>query len=178
MADGMRGLSTDRQIKSAAPGRYTVAGVKGLLLDVTPKGSRSWSLRIQRSGKRYDIGLGPYPEITLAAARDKALARRRLIIEGQAPLAHQHAPRALTFKKAAAALIQSKESGWRNEKHRRQWASTLETYAYPKLGERDVKGIEVGDVLDVLRPIWAEKTETASRVRQRVEAVLDYATAM
>jgi len=170
-------LSTDRQIKSALPGRYTVAGVKGLMLDVTPKGSRSWFLRIQRGGKRHDIGLGPYPEVTLAAARDKALARRRAILEGQAPLAHQHAPRALTFKLAAEALIESKGPGWRNAKHRAQWTSTLTTYAYPKLGERDVKGIEVGDILEVLRPIWTEKTETASRVRQRIEAVLDYATA-
>jgi integrase len=171
-------LSTDRQIKSALPGRYTVAGVKGLMLDVTPKGSRSWFLRIQRGGKRHDIGLGPYPEVTLAAARDKALARRRAILEGQAPLANQHAPRALTFKLAAEALIESKGPGWRNAKHRAQWTSTLTTYAYPKLGERDVKGIEVGDILEVLRPIWTEKTETASRVRQRIEAVLDYAGAM
>lgn len=178
MADEKRGLSTDRQIKSASPGRHTVDGVKGLMLAVTLNGSRSWFMRIQREGKRHDIGLGPYPEITLAAARDKALVRRRAIIEGQAPLAHQHAPRALDFRATAEALIDSKEAGWRNAKHRKQWTSTLVTHAYPKLGDRDVKGIEVGDILDVLRPIWTEKTETASRVRQRIEAVLDYATAM
>lgn len=178
MADEKRGLSTDRQVKTAPAGRHTVAGVKGLMLEVSDKGSRSWLLRVQRDKKRHDLGLGPYPEVTLAAAREKALARRRaIIIEGEAPLAHRHAPKVMTFKAAAEALIESKKAGWRNKKHRKQWPSTLTAYAYPTLGGRDVKGIEVGDVLDVLRPIWTEKTETASRLRQRIEAVLDYATA-
>ena len=178
MADETRGLSTDRQIKTASAGRHTVAGVKGLMLDVTPKGSRSFFLRVQRSGKRHDIGLGPYPEITLASARDKALTRRRAILEGQAPLAHRHAPKALTFKEAAEALIESKESGWRNAKHRQQWKNTLETYAYPTIGQLEVKAVDTQHVLGVLREIWTTKTETASRVRQRIEAVLDYATAI
>lgn len=178
MADEMKGLSSDRQIKTAPIGRHTVAGATGLLLEVSAMGSRSWLLRVQRDGKRHDLGLGPYPEVTLAAARDKALARRRSILGGEAPLAHRNAPKALTFEATVKALIESKGPGWRNNKHRAQWTSTLITYAYPKLGDRSVRTIEVADVLAVLRPIWAEKTETASRVRQHIEAVLDYATAM
>ena len=82
-----------------------------------------------------------------------------------------------TFKETAEALIESKRPGWRNAKHAAQWGSTLETYAYPKLGSLDVQTMDTDAVLDVLRPIWTTKTETASRVRQRIEAVLDYATA-
>ena len=96
-------MSADRQIKTAPPGRYTVSGVKGLLLDVTPGGSRSWFLRIQRDQKRHDLGLGPYPEVTLAEARTAALERRRAILGGAAPLAHRQAVRRLTFKAAAEA---------------------------------------------------------------------------
>ena len=80
--------------------------------------------------------------------RDKALARRRAIIEGQSPLAHRHAPKVMTFKAAAEALIESKGPGWRNEKHKAQWTNTLAAYAFPLLGERDVKTVEIGDVLD------------------------------
>jgi integrase len=171
-------LSTDRQIKTAAAGRHTVAGVKGLLLEVTPRGSRSWVLRVQRNGKRHDLGLGPYPEITLAAARDKALERRRAILAGAAPLAHRQAPKALTFQTAAEALIESKRPGWRNAKHAAQWGATLATYANPLIGARDVRAVDTADVVAVLTPIWTAKTETASRLRQRIEAVLDYASAL
>ena len=148
------------------------------MLDVTARGSRSWLLRIQRDDKRHDLGLGPYPEITLAEARAKALERRRAILGGAPPLARRQAVKGLTFKEAAEALIESKRDGWRNFKHRQQWQNTLAEYVYPLLGDRDVKAIETVDVLAVLRPIWSAKAETAGRVRQRIEAVLDYATAM
>ena len=148
------------------------------MLDVTAGGSRSWLLRIQRDHKRHDLGLGPYPEVTLAEARAAALERRRAILAGAAPLAHRHKPKGLTFKEAAEALIESKRSGWKNKKHAAQWPSTLQSYVYPTLGARDMRQIETADVLAALRPIWTAKPETASRVRQRIEAVLDYATAM
>jgi integrase len=103
---------------------------------------------------------------------------RRLVKEGRDPLAERARTPALSFKAAAEALIENKRPGWRNAKHAAQWTATLETYAYPKLGALDVKAVETAVVLEVLRPIWAAKPETASRVRQRIEAVLDYAAAM
>ena len=138
----MAKLTTDRQIKTAAPGRHGVSDVKGLLLDVTAGGSRSWLLRIQRDHKRHDLGLGPYPEITLAEARAKALERRRAILAGAAPLAHRQRPKGLTFRQAAEALIENKRSGWKNGKHAAQWPSTLVAYVYPVLGDLDVSKID------------------------------------
>lgn len=114
----------------------------------------------------------------MADAREKALDARRLIKrDGKDPIAERGRARIKTFKETAEALIASKRPGWRNAKHAAQWSSTLKTYAYPKLGSLDVNAVDTRAVLDVLRPIWTTKTETASRVRQRIEAVLDYATA-
>ncbi|MGE3295685.1 MAG: tyrosine-type recombinase/integrase, partial [Geminicoccaceae bacterium] len=165
---------TARFVETAPPGVHDDG--RGLRLVVRKSGAKSWILRYQMNYRRRDMGLGRFPETSLALARAKAMELRRDIDAGMDPLAAKKV-KALTFKAAAEALIESKGPGWRNAKHRAQWASTLATYAYPTLGESDVKAIEVGDVLDVLRPIWTEKTETASRVRQRIEAVLDYATA-
>ena len=125
------------------------------------------------------MGLGPYPELTLAAARGKALEiRRKVKLEGRDPLAERRREEVRTFRAVAEALIASKRDGWRNARHRHQWASTLETHVYPTLGDRDVREIDTPAVLAVLRPIWSKTPETASRVRGRIEAVLDYATAM
>ena len=170
---------TDRTVKTVGPGRYSDGTVKGLMLVVRDSGSRAWVLRYQIGGRRRDMGLGPYPEIGLADAREKALDARRLIKrDGNDPIAERGRAKGMTFKAAAEALIESKRPGWRNAKHAAQWSSTLETYAYPKLGALDVQTVDTDAVLDVLRPIWTTKTETASRVRQRIEAVLDYATAI
>jgi integrase len=169
---------TDRTVKTVGPGRYSDGMVKGLMLVVRDRGSRAWVLRYQIDGRRRDMGLGPYPEIGLADAREMALDARRVIKRDKKdPISERGRPKALTFKSAARALIESRRPGWRNAKHAEQWSSTLETYAYPKLGILDVQAIDTAAVLDVLRPIWTTKTETASRVRQRIEAVLDYATA-
>ena len=149
------------------------------MLLVRDSGSRSWVFRYQLGGRRRDMGLGPYPEISLAEARDRALQARRVIKrDGKDPIAERRRGKAKTFKETAEALIESKRPGWRNAKHAAQWGSTLETYAYPKLGDLGVQIVDTDAVLDVLRPIWTSKTETASRVRQRIEAVLDYATAI
>ena len=150
------------------------------MLVVRDSGSRAWVLRYQIGGRRRDMGLGPYPEIGLADARENGARRPPADQARQARtrLPSAAAAKGLTFKSAAEALIESKRPGWRNAKHAAQWSSTLETYAYPKLGALDVQAMDTAAVLDVLRPIWTTKTETASRVRQRIEAVLDYATAI
>ena len=149
------------------------------MLVVRDSGSRAWVLRYQIGGRRRDMGLGPYPEIGLADAREMALDARRLIKrDGKDPIAERGRAKGHDLQEAAEALIESKRPGWRNAKHAAQWGSTLETYAYPKLGTLDVQSMDTAAVLDVLRPIWTTKTETASRVRQRIEAVLDYATAI
>lgn len=165
---------TARKVETAGPGRH-VDG-RGLMLVVKQSGARSWVLRYQLNGRRRDMGLGPFPEVTLARAREKALEARRQLVEGADPLACRPT-KPLTFRQAAQELVESKRAGWRNAKHAAQWTSTLETYAFPKLGDLDVRTIETSHVLDVLKPIWKAKSETASRVRQRIEAVLDYATA-
>lgn len=149
------------------------------MLVVRDSGSRAWVLRYQIGGRRRDMGLGPYPEISLAEARDRALEARRVIKrDGRDPVAERGRAKIETFKELAEALIESKRRGWRNAKHAKQWSSTLKTYVCPKLGELGVQIVDTDAVLDVLRPIWTTKTETASRVRQRIEAVLDYATAI
>lgn len=165
---------TARKVEVAAPGRYTDG--RGLMLVVKPSGAKSWVLRYQLNGRRRDMGLGPYPEVTLAAAREKALAARRQLVDGVDPLTVRRVAE-VTFHEAADELVESKRAGWRNAKHAAQWSSTLANYVVPAIGTLDVKSIETGHVLEVLRPIWTAKPETASRVRQRVEAVLDYAAA-
>lgn len=165
---------TARKVETAPPGRY-VDG-RGLMLVVKPSGAKSWILRYQLSGRRRDMGLGPYPEVSLARAREKALEARRHLVEGLDPLNVQPSA-AMTFQEAADGLIESKRAGWRNAKHAAQWGSTLRTYAYSSLGNLDVREIQTAHVLSVLKPIWTQKPETASRVRQRIEAVLDYAAA-
>jgi integrase len=170
---------TDRTVKTVRPGRYSDGTVRGLMLVVRDNASRSWVLRYQLGGRRRDMGLGPYPEVGLADARARALDARRLIKrDGKDPIAERGRAKVKTFREAARALIESKKPGWRNAKHAAQWGSTLETYVYPKLGALDVQAVDTDAVLDVLRPIWTTKTETASRVRQRIEAVLSYATAI
>ncbi|RME96447.1 MAG: DUF4102 domain-containing protein, partial [Alphaproteobacteria bacterium] len=167
---------TARKVETAKPGRYTDG--RGLILLVKPSGARSWVLRFQMNGRRRDMGLGAWPEVTLAMARERATEARRAIAEGRDPLEERSRIRSLTFRAAAEALIEAKRSGWRNEKHAAQWESTLEAYVHPQLGALDVRSIGTQEVLGVLRPIWTDKPETASRVRQRIEAVLDSASAL
>jgi integrase len=157
----------------------------GLYLRVSPTGAKSWVFRFQLDGKRRDMGLGPYPDISLAEARAKALEQRKLRHNGIDPLdarkAHRQAQRlslarGRTFQEMAEEFISRNETGWHNAKHRQQWRNTLATYVYPVLGGLPVAAIDVGLVVQVLDPIWSEKPETASRVRGRIEAVLDAAT--
>ena len=120
-----------RKVETALAGRYTDG--RGLMLLVKPSGARSWVLRYQLDGRRRDMGLGPYPEVTLAAAREKALAARRQLVEGVDPL-NVPATRLTTFRDAAADLIASKSPGWRSAKHAAQWTSTLLDLRLPDTG--------------------------------------------
>jgi integrase len=166
-------------------GFHNVGGVQGLALQVK-QGSRSWVLRAVIGGKRRDMGLGPYPDVTLAQAREKAREARELIRIGVDPVERQQAARralkiaaaaALTFKQCAEKYIAAHRSGWKNAKHAQQWENTLQTYAYPVVGSLLVRDVGLPQVLKILEPIWTEKNETASRLRGRIELVLDWATA-
>ncbi|MGI3165346.1 tyrosine-type recombinase/integrase [Pseudooceanicola sp. 200-1SW] len=167
---------TARKVETAAPGRH--GDGRGLYLYVKPSGARSWVLRYQVHGRRRDLGLGAYPDVSLAMARDRAAEARRQIAEGEDPIAKKRQAKPKTFRDTALELIESKRPGWKNAKHAAQWTSTLETYVFPKIGAVQVAKIETSDVISTLTPIWSEKPETANRVRQRIEAVLDYASAL
>jgi len=165
-----------QSVKAAKPGRH--GDGRGLFLYVKASGSRSWVLRYQVKGRRRDLGLGPYPDVSLALARERASEARTLIATGEDPIAKKQQVKPKNFKEAALELIESKRHGWKNAKHAAQWTSTLESYVFPKIGQVQVSKIETADVISTLTPIWSEKPETANRVRQRIEAIIDYATAL
>lgn len=165
-----------RKVETAKPGRH--GDGRGLFLYVKPSGSRSWVLRYQVQGRRRDLGLGAYPDVSLAMARQRVTDARRLIAEGEDPIAKRQQVMPKTFKDAALELIESKRPGWKNAKHAAQWTATLETYVFPKIGQVQVSKVETADVIGVLTPFWSVKPETANRVRQRIEAVIDYASAL
>lgn len=164
---------------------FAVGGVTGLYMQITPSGGRSWILRTTVGKARRDIGLGGFPTVTLAQARDKAREARNKIERGLDPVAERQAAKAaliaaagrsLTFEKAVESYLKAKLDAFKNAKHRQQWENTLTHYALPMLGKMMVQDIEVQDVLRVLQPIWHDKTETASRLRGRIESVLSWAT--
>ena len=143
-------------------------------------------MRAVVGGRRRDMGLGGYPDVTLSGARDAARQARAKIREGVDPIEEARAKRselkasrasALSFADCAGKYIRAHAPSWRNEKHAAQWTSTLETYAYPVMGSLLVRDVAVSHVLAVLEPIWTIKPETASRLRGRIEAVLDWAAA-
>ena len=150
-----------------------VGGVDGLQLQITPGGARSWLLRVVIHGKRRQIGLGSFPTVSLAKARERAREIKDRIWRGEDPLADR---RRMTFTEAMGKTLEARLAEFRNEKHKAQWRSTLDRYAIPALGDAPVAEIGVGDVLRVLEPIWQTKTETASRLRGPIEAVLAWAT--
>lgn len=165
-------------------GMHAVGVVDGLYLQVKPP-ARTWILRATVGGKRRDMGLGGFPAVTLAKAREAAQEQRDLIKRGVDPiLARQEARSALkataaaarTFTECAVGYVDAKGAEWRNPKHRQQWNATLEQYAYPVVGDMLVRDVSLAHVLRILEPIWKTKTETASRLRGRIEAVLDWAT--
>ena len=164
---------------------FSVGGVPGLHLQVTPNNGRSWLLRAMVGTARRDIGLGGFPGVTLARAREKAREARDKIERGIDPIEERKEAKAalaaaqrrgLTFADATDKYLSAKLDAFKNAKHRQQWENTLATYAKPELGKMLVQDIAVQDVLRVLQPLWADKTETATRVRGRIEAVLSWAT--
>ncbi len=163
-----------RAVATAPPGRYFDGG--GLMLYVKPNGNRSWVFRYSYAGRRRDQGLGRWPDVSLAEAREKALEARRLLADGRDPI-HERRTRERavpTFREAAEDYVKAHGPAWKSAKHRRQWKAALDRHADAVLGDLRVDEIRVDDVLRVLRPIWEEKTETASRVRQRIEKILDW----
>ncbi len=176
---------TARTVQTVSrPGYY--ADGKGLYLQVAEGGARSWIFRFQLAGRRRDMGLGPADTITLAEARERAGAARRLRSDGIDPIEARRqerqeaaltAARGVTFKAAAERYIAAHEASWRNQTHRKQWPSSLQAYVYPLIGDLPVSAIDAALVLKVLEPIWKKKPETAARVRGRIELVLDWATA-
>ena len=167
------------------PGLHFVGGVAGLALSVLPSGGRSWVLRVRVGAKRRDMGLGGFPDVPLALAKEKAQKARDKIRAGVDPIDEGRAARALLklsqanavpFRSAATAYIEAQAPTWQNAKHAQQWTNSLTAHAFPHIGDMLVRDINLPHILSVLEPIWRSKTETASRVRGRVEKILDWAT--
>jgi integrase len=169
-----------------SPGLYSVGGVTGLALQVSSTGARSWILRMTTMvGRRQELGLGGYPDVSLATARELARSMRARLLRGEDPLADRKVQRAAlrasmqrtTFSQAARRWHAVKLPEYRNSKHAAQVLSTIETYANPLIGSKAVADVSTHDVLAVLEPIWTTKTETADRLRGRIENVLSWAAA-
>lgn len=185
MARKARELSALEVGRLRTAGHHAVGGVAGLYLYVNDTGARCWVLRVMVGSKRRHMGLGGFPDVPLAAARLKARNARDEISSGIDPIAQREAQASQlrarqatekTFQQAAQAYMDTHGDVWKNPKHRAQWGTTLETYAYPVMGKLLVRDVSQEHVLNVLEPIWKSKNETASRLRGRIEAVLDWAT--
>jgi Arm DNA-binding domain/Phage integrase family len=164
------------------PGRHPDGD--NLYLRVSSPGNASWLLRYERDGRERMLGLGPLHTVTLAEARSRAKAARQLLLDGIDPIDEKRAQKAqraleaaksITFAEAAQTYYDQYERKWKNRKHAAQYMSTLKTYVFAKIGNLPVSAIDTGLVLKCIEPIWQDKTETASRVRGRIESVLDWA---
>lgn len=172
----MNRLSARRVITLTSQGYYADGG--GLYLRVGDTGAKSWVFRYRRHGRLREMGMGATHAVSLADARQRATEARGLLAKGDDPIEARRAAQAASarvpvFKDAASSYVEGHRAGWKNAKHADQWTNTLETYAYPVLGMIPVDRITTEDLLRVLRPIWGTKTETATRVRQRIESVID-----
>lgn len=170
---------------SKIPGFHAVGGASGLYLSVKSSYSASWIFRYSVDGKRRDMGLGSIHDLSLVEAREKTIELRKQVRQGIDPIGHKREAlaakkkaniKAVTFQYCVNKYLESHSDAWKNNKHRAQWRNTLETYAGPVIGDINVADIDTGMVLSILEPIWKTKTETASRVRGRIESVLDWAT--
>jgi integrase len=182
MARRVRILLSKQVEKATKPGYYFDGA--GLYLQVSKGGSKSWILRYVLDGKAHEMGLGSFVTFSLADARLRATEQRKLIADGIDPIEAKRAnvqarqlasANTITFDKACDDFIAANEAGWRSDKHGQQWRNTLKTYASPVIGDFPVSSVNTALVLKILQPIWATKTETAPRVRGRIEKVLDWA---
>lgn len=183
MARSINKLSARAVVAAAKPGLLSDGG--GLYLQIGPSGSKSWLFRFMRGGRAREMGLGALNAVGLSLAREKAAKCRTLLDEDVDPIEARNAERlrqrreavaAMTFKQCAEGYIAANRTAWTNAKHSAQWSNTLSTYAYPFFGDLAVSDVDAGLVLQALEPIWSTKPETASRLRGRIEAVLDWAT--
>ena len=183
MARQIGKLSALQVTKLSKPGLYGDGG--GLTLQITKTGVKSWLFRYMLAGKAYGMGLGATHTISLQEARKKALDARKQLVDGINPLlAKKHAQIAvalenakmMTFDQCAEAYIAAHKASWKNAKHTSQWTNTLATYASPVFGQQPIAEIDTALVVKCLAPIWEKKTETASRLRGRIESVLGWAT--
>lgn len=183
MATKINKLSTLAVRSLDKPGYHGDGG--GLYLQVTKTGSKSWIFRFELAGKEYAMGLGPFHTVDLAAARQRAKQCRLLLIDGKNPLTERRATQTATnvakakrttFDECAAAYIDAHRGSWKNAKHVSQWENTIATYASPLIGALPVSEVDTDLVVKVLSPIWRKKTETAVRLRGRIECILDWAT--
>lgn len=183
MARSVEKLSALGVAKASKPGYYGDGA--GLWLQVSKSATKSWIFRYTFGGKQREMGLGATHTVSLAEARSKAKACRSILLSGQDPLDVRKASqlateleraRMVTFDHCATAYILAHRGGWRNAKHARQWENTLATYASPVIGALPVAAIDTSMVMKVLSPIWHTKTETATRLRGRIESILDWAT--
>jgi hypothetical protein len=191
MARVINKLSSKRVSTAKRPGMYGDGA--GLFLNIGPTGAKSWIFRyssptVKRRGKpqlgqQRDMGIGPLHTIGLADAREKAVECRKLVLAGIDPLEHRRSEqaahrleeaRSMTFDQCATVYIEDHKVGWKNGKHAEQWQSTLDTYASPVFGTLPVQAVDTALVMKALQPIWKIKTETASRVRGRIESVLSW----
>ena len=180
-----RELSAIQVKRLTAPGFYAVGGVAGLYLQVKESRARSWILRTTIGDRRRDIGLGGFPDVPLTSAREAARHDRELIRQGFDPIEERKSRRLsligdrakqMTFRQAAAACHQKKTPEFKSRKHAADWINSIDRYANPIIGGLPVQSVELAHVVSVLDPIWKSKTETATRVRQRIESILAWAT--
>jgi integrase len=183
LAQNLSKLSALAVAKASKPGYYGDGG--GLVLQVSPSGSKTWLFRFNLAGRRREMGPGGLNAVSLAEARNRARECRSQLQLGQAPRhardseridTRLKASRVLTFSQCAAAYIKAHRASWKNVKHGDHWTNTLATYAGPIIGDMPVAAVDTDLVVKVLMPIWEAKTETATRLRGRIESVLDWAT--
>ncbi len=164
-------------IRAAPVGRH--ADGNGLYLYVQRTGTRSWIQRLVIRGRKHELGLGSVHLVSLAEAREQALANRKLARAGGDPLADKRRTQGVpTFAEAAATVVEQKRAGWRSPRQATDWLQSLEHYVFPCIGGRPVSAVSSADVLAVLTPIWHVKPDTARRLRQRLRAVLEWSIAM
>ena len=180
-------MNTKHNVLSAAqvkhltePGTFTDGG--GLTLRVANTGGKSWVMRVTTNGVRHNVGLGGYPVVGLAEARELAEVTRRQVRNGDAVEKPSRATKPKvatipTFQKVAETVIKRRLPTWTSERHAKQWVESLTNHAFPFIGDKRIDSITTGDVLDILEPIWTVKAETATRLKQRIKVVFDYAVA-